>query len=61
MAIFDRLFKARDKPKNTLLGNSYSFFFGSTSSGKTVNERTALQTTAVFRLLNTEFSIPIFP
>lgn len=49
MALFDRLFKSRDKPvKNTLLGNNYSFLFGSTSSGKTVNERTALQTTAVY-------------
>ena len=48
MAIFNRIFKARDKPKNLLPGSTYSFFFGSTSSGKSVNERTALQTTAVY-------------
>lgn len=48
MRIFSRLFKARDKPKNSLFGNAYSFFFGGTSSGKAVNERTAMQTTAVY-------------
>ena len=48
MRIFSRLFKARDKPKNSLFGNAYSFFFGGTSSGKVVNERTAMQTTAVY-------------
>ena len=42
------LFHSRDKPKNTLPGSTYSFFFGASSSGKTVNERTALQTTAVY-------------
>jgi len=48
MNVFSRLFKARDKPKNSLFGNAYSFFFGGTSSGKAVNERTAMQTTAVY-------------
>jgi HK97 family phage portal protein len=48
MSLIDRIFKARDKPKNLLPGSTYSFFFGSTSSGKSVNERTALQTTAVY-------------
>lgn len=48
MNIRDRFIKARDKPQNSLLGNTYSFFFGSTPSGKNVNERTALQTTAVY-------------
>jgi phage portal protein BeeE len=47
--IIGRLFKSRDKPvANSLLGSAYSFFFGSTVCGKTVNERTAMQTTAVF-------------
>ncbi len=45
--IFSRLFKSRAEPKNSLFGSTYSFFFGSTSSGKTANERTAMQTTAV--------------
>ena len=44
---FHGLFKARDKPQNRI-GSSFSFLFGGTSSGKTVNERTAMQTTAVF-------------
>lgn len=47
MSIFSRLFRSRDKPKNAL-GNSPSFFFGQTSSGKSVNERSAMQTTAVY-------------
>ena len=47
--ILSRLFKARDKPvSNRLFGSAYTFFFGSTTSGKTVNERTAMQTTAVY-------------
>ncbi len=46
--IFSRLFKSRAEPKNSFFGNTYSFFFGSTTSGKTVNERTAMQTTAVY-------------
>jgi HK97 family phage portal protein len=48
LRLFDVFNKARDKPQNSILGNTYSFFFGSTPSGKTVNERTALQTTAVY-------------
>jgi len=40
--------RARDKPPTNFWSNVQSFFFGSTSSGKTVNERTALQTTAVY-------------
>jgi HK97 family phage portal protein len=36
------------QPHNRLFGSGYTFFFGSTTSGKTVNERTAMQTTAVY-------------
>lgn len=39
--------QARDKPTDTA-GSGYSFFFGRTTSGKPVNERTAMQTTAVY-------------
>ena len=39
--------QARDKPTNTA-GSGYSFLFGRTTSGKPVNERTAMQTTAVY-------------
>jgi HK97 family phage portal protein len=63
MTIFNRIFKARDKPKNILPGSTYSFYFGSTSSGKAVNERTALQTTAVYAcvriLAETIASLPL--
>jgi HK97 family phage portal protein len=48
MELFTNLFKARDKPKNRTPGSSYSFFFGGTTSGKPVNEHTAMQMTAVY-------------
>lgn len=47
MNILTRLFQSRDKPKNRL-GIGASFLFGGTSSGKNVNERTAMQATAVY-------------
>ena len=43
-----RFFPARASPNNSFWGSTYSFFFGTSSSGKAVNERTALQTTAVY-------------
>ena len=46
MSIFKGLFHSRDKPRNRLGG--FVFLFGGTSSGKTVNEHTAMQTTAVY-------------
>ena len=61
--IFSKLFKPRAEPKNSLFGSHYGFFFGSTSSGKTVNERTAMQTTAVYAcvriLAETIASLPL--
>lgn len=57
------LVKARDRPANSLFGSTYSFFFGTTSSGKSVNERTAMQTTAVYAcvriLAETIASLPL--
>lgn len=47
MGLFQSIFKARDKPQN-LIGSTLSFLFGSTTSGKVVNEQTAMQTTAVY-------------
>jgi len=47
MSIFSRFFKSRDRPSSKL-GNAVSFFFGGSNSGKMVNERTAMQTTAVY-------------
>lgn len=48
MNIFSRMFKARDKPANSLNGSGYSFLFGSTVAGKAVNERSAMQMSAVY-------------
>ena len=42
------IFKSRDKPWNSAPGQSYGFLFGGTSSGKSVNERSAMQMTAVY-------------
>ena len=49
MSLIKQLFKSRDKPiANNFFRSAYSFLFGPTTSGKTVNERTAMQTTAVY-------------
>ena len=46
MSFFTKLFRSRDKPRDYLGG--LSFLFGQTAAGKAVNERTAMQTTAVY-------------
>ena len=48
MGILSGLFRSRDKPENRTSGSSYSFFLGNSTSGKRVNERTAMQMTAVY-------------
>lgn len=48
MGLFSGLFRSRDKPKDSTAGSGYSFFLGGTSSGKLVNERSAMQMTAVY-------------
>lgn len=54
MSIFSGLFHSRDKPttdsrrSQNKVGGAFSFLFGGTTSGKAVNERTAMQTTAVY-------------
>lgn len=48
MKLLSGLFRSRDKPQNRTAGSSYSFFFGGTTSGKAVNERSAMQMTAVY-------------
>lgn len=40
--------KARDRPQDRTSGSAYSFFLGTSSSGKRVNERSAMQMTAVY-------------
>lgn len=48
MSIFSGLFKSRDKPKNSTAGSAYRFFTGSSTAGKNVTERSAMQMTAVY-------------
>lgn len=43
-----RLFKSRDKPKDYYVGTDMRYLFGPSTSGKRVNEFTAMQTTAVY-------------
>ena len=42
------LFRTRDKPQNYYIGTDFRYLFGPSASGKTVNEFTAMQTTAVY-------------
>jgi HK97 family phage portal protein len=45
--LLSRIFNPRASPKNSFW-SPYKFFFGGTSSGKYVNEKTAMQTSAVY-------------
>jgi len=47
MGIFS-IFRSRDKPENRTAGGYYNFFMGGSTAGKRVNERTAMQMTAVY-------------
>ena len=48
MKIFKHIFRSRDKPQNYLSGSSYNVLFGRTTSGKNVDERSAMQVTTVY-------------
>lgn len=48
MGLFSGLFRTRDAPTNRTAGSAYSFFMGGSTSGKRVNERSAMQMTAVY-------------
>lgn len=57
MSVLGRLFRVRDKPEipgdmrrayDMMGGSRFGFFFGGSISGKAVNERTAMQMTAVY-------------
>ncbi len=57
MSVLGRLFRVRDKPEipgdmrrayDMMGGSRFGFFFGGSTSGKAVNERTAMQMTAVY-------------
>ena len=63
--VFLKLFKRRDSPRNSLDADNYSWLLAgsNTSSGKHVDERTAMQTTAVYAcvriLAETVASLPL--
>ncbi|MHC1731980.1 MAG: phage portal protein [Bacteroidales bacterium] len=61
--LLTKYFQSRAGPTNSLFGSAYSFFFGSTIAGKTVNEKTAMQTSAVYAcvriLAETIASLPL--
>ena len=48
MRFISGLFHSRDKPTNSTTGSVYRFLFGGSNSGKNVNERSAMQMTAVY-------------
>ncbi|MBQ9348842.1 MAG: phage portal protein [Oscillibacter sp.] len=48
MGFFSSLFRSRDTPQNRTAGSAYSFLMSGSTSGKYVNERTAMQMTAVY-------------
>ena len=50
MGLFKNRIKARDHPKveDKTAGSSYTFYMGGSSAGKNVNERSAMQMTAVY-------------
>ena len=48
MKIFKHIFRSRDKPQNYLSGSRYNVLFGRTTSGKNVDERSAMQVTTVY-------------
>jgi hypothetical protein len=48
MNIVSKLFKSRDKPKDSTNGSCYRYYFGGTTSGNTVTEGSAMQFSAVY-------------
>ena len=49
MSLITQLFRSRDKPvTDSTNGSGYRFFFGTSTAGKRVNERSSMQMTAVY-------------
>ena len=48
MGFFSSLFRSRASPQDRTAGSGYTFYFGGTTSGKAVTERSAMQMTAVY-------------
>ena len=42
------IFRSRDRPRNSTAGGNYAFYMGGSLAGKSVNERSAMQMTAVY-------------
>ena len=47
MSVFGKLFHSRDKPTNSL-SSTLQYYFGRSTAGQTVNQRTAMQVTVVY-------------
>lgn len=48
MNIFSKLFRSRDKPKDSTNGSGYRYYYGYSSAGKAVTEQSAMQISAVY-------------
>ena len=48
MGFLSGIFRSRDKPENRTAGSPFAFYLGSSTSGKYVTERSAMQMTAVY-------------
>ena len=48
MGFLSGLFRTRDAPQDRTVGSNYAFYLGGSTSGKMVNERSAMQMTAVY-------------
>ena len=48
MGFLSGLFRSRDAPRNSTSGSAYRFIMGNSTTGKRVNERSAMQMTAVY-------------
>lgn len=46
--LFNKIFRSRDKPQNRTAGSSFRPFFGGSTAGKVVTEKSAMQMTAVY-------------
>lgn len=57
MNIVSKLFKSRDKPKDSTNGSCYRYYYGGTTSGNTVTERSAMQMSAPPFLVRQIFSV----
>lgn len=48
MGFISGLFRSRDTPQKSTTGSTYTFYFGNSTSSKTVTERSTIQMTAAY-------------